>query len=56
MRIGNTVSFVRRNGEKAQGKVVDIQKGSTGDFLHVNVGDKKNPKITKIRPSQATKV
>lgn len=53
---GQTVSFIRRNGVKATGRVCGTDH-SVGTWIAVNTAEKgKNPQITKLRPSQLTKV
>ena len=59
MKIGTKVSFTRKNGESVRGKVINVVNAGKGDWLHVDVfgsNDKPTGKVTKIRPSQATKV
>lgn len=59
MKDGTKISFTRRNGEIARGKVVKTENGKTGDWLHIDTFDEKGKptgKIAKIRPTQATKV
>lgn len=57
MRIGTKVKFTRRNGEEAEGRTTTEEYVlGKGTWIDVNTGDKKIPKITKVRPSQLVKV
>ncbi len=52
MKIGTKVTFIRRNGEQAFGKVVsELVAGGRGDWLQVDIGEKKAPKLLWVRPS-----
>lgn len=51
--IGKRVKFVRRNGEEIKGTVASkVREESNGQWVDVNVGDKKAPVIIKARPSK----
>jgi len=57
MKIGTQVKFTRRNGATVTGRVSGAKwEAGKGDWIPVNTGDKKNPAITQVRPSQLTKV
>lgn len=57
MKIGTKVSFTRRNGEVATGRVHgDAWNKGKGDWLPVNIGDKKNEKLVQVRPSALSRV
>jgi hypothetical protein len=57
MKIGTVVTFVRRNGQKATGRVAGTDQTDRGEWVAVNTAAKgKNPNITKKRPSQLKRV
>lgn len=56
LRPGQKVKYIGRNGAPMIGKVIDIQEGSTGQFVTANFGDARNPIHKKIRPSQLQRV
>lgn len=57
MKIGTKVSFTRRNGEKATGRVAGTDQTYRGEWVAVNTAPLgKNPSITKKRPSQLKRV
>lgn len=57
MKLGTKVSFIRRNGQKATGRVAGTDKTTRGEWVAVNTAALgKNPCITKKRPSQLKKV
>lgn len=56
-KIGRTVTFTRRNGERVTGKVHSgDESGASGAWVTVNIGDKKKPVLVNTRPSQLTPV
>ena len=57
MKIGTVVTFIRRNGQKATGRVAGTDQTDRGEWVAVNTAEKgKNPNITKKRPSQLKRV
>lgn len=52
--VGQTVAFIRRNGERAVGRIT-ARETTNGEWLVLNTAPKgsKTPQISKIRPSQA---
>lgn len=59
LKAGDKITWTRRNGEVARGKVVRIENNGKGDWLTaVMLGEngKTNGMIAKMRPSQATRV
>lgn len=53
MKIGTPVKFRRKNGNQVRGVVATkVAKKGNGDWIGVNTGDKKNPVIAYVRPSQ----
>jgi len=55
-KIGTRVSFTRRNGDFAVGKVHDNDDtGASGPWVAVNIGDKKKPHMVNVRPTQLTR-
>lgn len=56
-RLGTKVSFVRRNGLRATGKVTDHRHLQNGLWVDVdsNSDRKRNPAITTVRPSQLSR-
>lgn len=57
MKVGTKVSFTRRNGQAATGRVhSDLRVTSKGNWLAVNIGDKKTPQIVQVRPSMLSRV
>lgn len=57
IKVGDKVTFTRRNGEAAAGKVVAVTDAANGRWLNVNVAAPKTaPKIAKVRESEVTKV
>jgi hypothetical protein len=58
MKIGTPVSFTRRNGRTAIGKVAGKPwTGDRGEWIPVNTSlVKGKPEITQLRPSQLVKL
>lgn len=53
IKLGKKVSFTRRNGEDAVGTIAGpVREEANGTWVDVNTGDKKKPKIAKVRPSK----
>lgn len=53
MKVGTKVTFTRRTGETVLGRVhTEARSTPKGEWLAVNIGDKKNEKIIQVRPSQ----
>lgn len=57
MKIGTPVSFIRRNGQTAHGRVAGSDDTLNGRWVSVNTAEKgHNPDITKKRESQLTRL
>lgn len=54
-KIGKKVSFDRRMHGPTNGVVADVTETDRGHWVSVNIGDKKNPHLVKVRPSQLSK-
>ncbi len=51
---GSTVNMQSKRSLQKVGRVADIRDSEKGQWVDVNVGDKKNPVIRTYRPSELT--
>lgn len=50
IRIGSKVRITRRNGQKANGKLVEVREGGRGAWFDVNVAAPRQPQdIVAVR-------
>jgi len=54
-KAGKKVEITRRNGIVAKGTVDTVDSTEKGVWVGVNIGEKKAPKIVKVRASQLRK-
>lgn len=54
-KVGKKVEVIRRNGALASGVVTSIDTTEKGDWVTLNIGDKKKPVALRVRPSQLRK-
>lgn len=50
------IEFRRFRGGRGSGAYVTQEEHKNGVYIQVNEGDKKNPKIIKIRPGQVLSI
>ena len=56
-KIGTRVSFIRRNGHSAEGRVAGTDDECNGTWISVNTaGRGQNARLTSLRPSQLTRI
>ena len=56
LEAGQMVSWTRRNGLPAKGKVVHLENATSGPWVHVDTATKGQPaSISKVRPAVLTR-
>ena len=54
-KVGKKVQVTRRNGQVVQGVVTSVDSSEKGDWVTLNIGDKKKAVPLRVRPSQLSK-